>query len=149
VAIARLAHYSVRTRDLEASRCFYTEVLGLKVGPRPPFPFPGLWLYPDKGESELGAVHLIGIDASNAHALETHLGPRREQPDRGTGALDHIAFLATDWRSLRERCEHRSVPYAERTIPELGLLQVFLTDPSGVTIELNYAASEARSVPAE
>jgi hypothetical protein len=31
----------------------------------------------------------------------------------------------------------------ERTVPSLGLRQVFLTDPSGVTIELNYPAAEA------
>ena len=46
--IKRIDHYSIRTLDVEASRRFYTEIIGLKVGPRPPFDFPGVWLY--KGE---------------------------------------------------------------------------------------------------
>jgi hypothetical protein len=35
------------------------------------------------------------------------------------------------------------VPYRERTVPSLGLHQVFFEDPSAVTIELNYPAEEA------
>ena len=45
MAVERLDHYTIRTADLDATRCFYTEVLGLSVGPRPAFTFPGLWLY--------------------------------------------------------------------------------------------------------
>jgi hypothetical protein len=33
--------------------------------------------------------------------------------------------------------------FTERKIRSVGLLRVFLTDPSGVTIELNYPAVEA------
>ena len=40
-----LNHYSIRTTDLDACRAFYENVLGLTVGPRPEFPFPGLWMY--------------------------------------------------------------------------------------------------------
>jgi len=43
--IQSLNHFSIRTTDLDASRRFYEEVLGLRVGPRPAFPFPGLWIY--------------------------------------------------------------------------------------------------------
>jgi catechol 2,3-dioxygenase-like lactoylglutathione lyase family enzyme len=50
MAINKLAHFSVRTTDIEASRKFYVEVLGFRVGFRPPFQFPGLWLY--QGEDE-------------------------------------------------------------------------------------------------
>ena len=40
-----LNHYSICTADLEASRRFYVDALGLGVGPRPEFPFSGRWLY--------------------------------------------------------------------------------------------------------
>ena len=43
--LSKISHYSIRTLDLEATRKFYTEALGFTVGPRPPFNFPGLWLY--------------------------------------------------------------------------------------------------------
>jgi catechol 2,3-dioxygenase-like lactoylglutathione lyase family enzyme len=131
MAIARLAHYSVRTRDLQASRRFYVDVLGLREGFRPPFDFPGIWLYADEAD-DFGAVHLIGAGGG----LEAYLGKRA--PDASnTGPLDHLAFAATDWPSLRKRLERHKVPYEERTVPLLGLLQVFVLDPNGIVLELN------------
>ena len=44
MSIGKLDHYSIRTLDIEASRRFYTEVMGFQVGFRPLFKFPGLWL---------------------------------------------------------------------------------------------------------
>jgi catechol 2,3-dioxygenase-like lactoylglutathione lyase family enzyme len=125
--IQRVDHYSIRTDDLERSRRFYIDVIGLEEGPRPPFDFPGYWLY--GGEHAL--VHLIGIDA-----------PMREQGN-GTGAVDHVAFAATNRAALLERCRKLNVPCRERTVPRSGAHQVFLQDPDGVTIELNYRADEA------
>lgn len=136
-----LGHYSIRTPDLEASRHFYTEVLGLRVGYRPPFDFPGLWLYCGEDESSHGLVHLIGEDA---HA-EAYLGGRKAMHGDGTGNFDHVAFRTTGWVTLRRRCEAQGVRYVERTVPALGLHQVFLRDPSGITIEMNYPAHEADS----
>ena len=40
-----LNHYSIRSSNLPACERFYVDVLGLRVGPRPAFAFPGLWLY--------------------------------------------------------------------------------------------------------
>ncbi|HEY2660525.1 MAG TPA: VOC family protein [Caulobacteraceae bacterium] len=145
MGVARLAHYSIRTSDLERSRRFYVEVLNLRVGYRPPFDFPGLWLYAGDDEAEFGLVHLIGVDPANPAALNRYLGDRTIHGS-GSGGLDHIAFLASDWPSLRARCDARSLAYVQRTVPALGLHQVFLVDPSGLTIELNYPAGEAQAV---
>ena len=140
MTIARLAHYSIRSNDLEASRRFYTEVMGFRVGFRPPFDFPGIWLYPDEDESEFGVVHVIGVDPDDTSGLSAYLGDRGTNGGTGTGAVDHIAFLAEDWPTMRERCLAAGVDLVERTVPLLGLRQVFIVDPSGVTIELNYTA---------
>ena len=43
--LTQLDHCSIRTALLEETRKFYVDVLGLTVGPRPDFPFPGVWLY--------------------------------------------------------------------------------------------------------
>ena len=56
MSISKLAHYSIRATDLEASRKFYTEVMGFRVGYRPNFPFPGVWLYQSEDEREYGVV---------------------------------------------------------------------------------------------
>ena len=74
MAITRLAHYSIRTTDLEASRRFYTEVLGFRVGYRPEFPFPGIWLYNGPDDGDFGIVHIIGFDANDASGLVGYLG---------------------------------------------------------------------------
>ena len=143
MAINRLAHYSIRTTDLESSRKFYTEVLGLRVGFRPPFDFPGIWLYLGDDEQEYGTVHIIGIDPNDPQGLIEYLGDKSLDSLRGTGSVDHIAFTATDLADMRRTIAARGLEVRERTVPSLGLHQVFLTDPSGVTIELNYPAAEA------
>lgn len=138
--LIQLAHYSVRTSDLAASRRFYGQVLGLREGSRPPFGFPGAWLYLGEDETGLGVVHLIGEDPG----ASAYLGDRPR--GEGSGDFDHVAFFATDWPGLKARLEAQGVGYVERTVPRLGLLQVFVTDPSGVTVELNYAGEgQARS----
>ena len=52
---------------------------------------------------------------------------------------------ATDLADMRSRLKRNKVEYRERTVPDLGLHQVFFEDPSGVTIELNFPAAEAAS----
>lgn len=142
--MVKLAHFSIRTSDLAASERFYTNILGFRAGTRPAFDFPGRWLYMGNDESEFGVVHLVGIDPDNPEGLSSYLGDKANA-GTGTGVVDHIAFLATGWRELRERCKTEGQIYVERIVPSLGLLQVFLDDPSGVTIELNYPAEEAGS----
>jgi catechol 2,3-dioxygenase-like lactoylglutathione lyase family enzyme len=143
--IRKLAHYSVRTPDLEVSRRFYTEVLGFRVGYRPDFDFPGHWLYMGGDEADFGVVHLIGIDPKDPQGLVDYLGEKAASSLNGSGAVDHLAFLATDWRGMRATLERAGLAFRERSVPDLGLHQVFVEDPSGVTIELNFPAAEAQS----
>ena len=151
--IKRVDHYSIRTLDLEASRRFYTEVIGLKSGPRPPFDFPGYWLYSGEPPADLrnaarnyGLVHLMGVNPDNPQSLDAYVGDRDPAAAKGgTGALDHVAFAATGREAVMERCRRNNVEFFERAVPILGLHQVFIKDPDGVTIELNFPASEAPS----
>ena len=146
--IGRLDHYSIRTLDIEASRRFYTEVMGFEEGFRPAFDFPGLWLYNGAAHAgSYGVVHIIGIDPSNPEGLKAYLGDRDLSTLNGTGTVDHMAFTATGLKDMRERLERRGIAYRERTVPNLGLHQVFFEDPSQVTIELNFPADEARRSP--
>ncbi len=142
--VGRLDHYSIRTFDIEASRRFYTEVMGFTAGFRPPFDFPGLWLYngPQYPETT-GVVHIIGIDPDNPQGLKDYLGDRDPASLEGTGTVDHMAFTATGLADMRARLTRHNVAFRERTVPSLGIHQVFFEDPSGVTLELNYPAAEA------
>lgn len=142
--VQRLDHYSIRTTDLEATRRFYTEVVGLSVGPRPSFPFPGLWLYTSEEEKQANhaVVHVVGIDPNDPSGLVDYLGDRDTGTLEGGGAVDHVAFWCSDLPGLRARLRAGGIEFRERTVPTLALHQVFLEDPSGVTLELNFSAGE-------
>ena len=141
-----LNHFSIRTTDLEASRRFYADVLGLTVGPRPDFPFPGLWMYRgDHADMANAVVHIIGIDPTDAQGLKDYLGDQDAATLAGSGAVDHVAFYADGLASMLAHLRGRGVDFRERTVPSVGLHQLFLTDPCGVVIELNYPADEAKA----
>jgi catechol 2,3-dioxygenase-like lactoylglutathione lyase family enzyme len=143
--ISKLAHYSIRTTDLERSCHFYETVLGLKLGYRPPFDFPGAWLYKGGDEADFGTVHIIAIDPTNPASLAAYLGDRGDSTT-GTGTIDHIAFLATGVADIWKVLEREGITWRDRTVPSLGLHQVFMEDPSGVTIELNFPAAEVANL---
>ncbi len=136
MGITRLDHYSIRTDDLETTRDFYVEALGLVDGPRPPFPFPGYWLYC----GDRPVVHLIGLDPGGAQGLTDYMGADRKQVLKGGGAVDHVAFNADNLDGMRTRLESLGIDYRERDVPDMHLHQVFVQDPNGFTIEINFWA---------
>ena len=79
--IESMNHFTVLTDDLERTLGFYVDGLGLQVGPRPPFDFPGAWLYVDGRP----ILHVIA---------------GRKIPEPRGGVLDHMAFSARDLRKL-------------------------------------------------
>jgi catechol 2,3-dioxygenase-like lactoylglutathione lyase family enzyme len=129
MALEKLDHYTIRVRpeDLAEIRRFYVEVLGLDDGARPPFSFPGHWLYCGGAP----VVHLAGT------------AERTPAPE--SGRLDHIAFGASGLAQMRRQLAELEVAFDERTVPGLGLHQLFVEDPNGIKIELNYPAAEAQA----
>ncbi|MDO8771150.1 MAG: VOC family protein [Burkholderiaceae bacterium] len=114
-----LDHYNVYCKDLAASLHFYERYVGLKSGERPPLPFPGAWLYAD----EKPVLHLIAESG---------------RLDEGSGAIDHIAINCSGIRSAIDRIKADNMPVDVRLVPGLLLQQVFVRDPDGVLIELNF-----------
>ncbi|MDE2361233.1 MAG: VOC family protein [Hyphomicrobiales bacterium] len=135
MALTRLDHFSVRTSDVEGTRSFYEEILGLRNGPRPAFPFPGVWLY----QGERAVVHVIGVDPNDSSGLQDYLGARGDG-GAGSGNFDHIAFTADDLDGMRRHFAESGIVFSEREVPGLSLHQIFLKDPNGLTVELNFAA---------
>lgn len=144
-----LNHFSIRTLDLASTKNFYVSVLGLEEGPRPEFPFPGYWLY--QGPTDVfanAAVHIIGIDRDDKFGLSNYLGDRAEGQLKGSGALDHVAFFATDLAGMLTRLSKMDIEARRRDVPGLGLHQLFLNDPNGIVIELNYSFAEKQAIDA-
>jgi catechol 2,3-dioxygenase-like lactoylglutathione lyase family enzyme len=138
MAISRLDHYSIRTAKLEETRRFYTEIVGLDDGYRPEFPFPGAWLY----SAERAVVHVVGYDPNDPMVLLDYLG---DTPlvGEGTGTIFLVAFVATYLPGRGQKLKRLGVPYRERGLPSFNLHQLFLEDPNGVTIELNFPTRDA------
>ncbi len=123
--LTQLNHVTVRTTDLDGTRDFYSDVLGLKEGPRPPLAFPGYWLYC----GEQAVVHLVPpsgqIGAGEGDA---------------TGNFDHVAFVAEDFDEMRERFRRLGLRFRENEVPGIRLRQLFVQDPNKVMIEINFPA---------
>ena len=130
--LTELNHYFVRANDLERSRRFYCDVLGFERMPRPDFAFPGYWL----GVGGKVQVHMgpNGIPDAGLH----YLGSTPQSATDNAGVVDHIAFCATEPEAMAARLKAMNVPARKRYRPAIRLLQMFVKDPDGLTIELNF-----------
>jgi catechol 2,3-dioxygenase-like lactoylglutathione lyase family enzyme len=138
VPLIQLEHYLVLTDDIDATRDFYCNALGLRVGPRPPLRFTGYWVY----LGEVPCIHIADWDSYRAHSEESGIAISARAA--GTGPVDHIAFNASDYESIKARLKAHGIVAAENFVPGAGLRQLFLSDPNGVKIELNIATEVAR-----
>ena len=132
MAVTELNHYFVRANDLERSRRFYCDVLGFEEMPRPDFPFPGYWL----GVGGKIQVHMGPHGIPNSELY--YLGTTPKSATDNTGIVDHIAFLATEPESFSKKFAAIGLAARKRYFPEFHLFQMFVKDPDGLTIELNF-----------
>ena len=126
MAVDALQHINLRSADVERSREFYVDVIGLEVGPRPPIASVGYWLY-------LGTVPVIHLVQQSAEAASRS----------GSGAVDHVAFHGVDFEGTRGRFRASGIAFHEAVIPRDGTRQLFVHDPDGIKIELNFDATGA------
>jgi catechol 2,3-dioxygenase-like lactoylglutathione lyase family enzyme len=124
--INSLDHVNIRTGDLAATRRLFVDVLGLKEGWRPPFPFAGSWLY--AGDKDV--VHLVEV-------------ARPAAPSDGS-SLDHFAFDISDYEEVLLRVKGAGLPFRETLTPGTSVRQIFVRDPNGVTVELNCKGERPR-----
>ena len=125
--VSGLDHINFRAPEamIEQLRAFYRDLIGLSDGPRPAFRSRGYWLYAGGRD----VLHLtITADEGGAPV----------RPAR-TGWLDHIAWACTDADAVRARLDAAAVSYEVDEVPGSGQLQIFLTDPAGIGVELNFA----------
>lgn len=129
--ITHMQHYMVLAKDLEKTRAFYCDVLGLREGDRPPFRFKGLWIY----AGDVACIH-VAERASYDETSRSAANPA-DPNDHGSGSVDHIAFAATDFDELVRRFEKAGVKYRVTQVPGRPLRQLFVHDPDGIQIEIN------------
>jgi catechol 2,3-dioxygenase-like lactoylglutathione lyase family enzyme len=130
-----LNHYTIKVRDLERTKDFYQDIVGLQVGERPPLPFPGYWLYC----GNVPTVHLIGQRAEDPAISDD---PSYPAP---TGRLDHIAFACNGLKEMRSNLQSRDIKFDERVLPSFNMTQLFYLDPDGISVECNFDAVETEA----
>jgi catechol 2,3-dioxygenase-like lactoylglutathione lyase family enzyme len=118
-------HFTILTDDLDKTLGFYAELLDLHPGPRPPFKFPGAWLYARDGKDPI--LHVIA---------------GKPKGELIKGVIDHMAFTGRDLKALMNKLQARGIEYDLRQLPEYGTWQLFFFDPNDAKIELDFDRSE-------
>ena len=128
--VTALDHVNIQTRDVAATARFFSDVLDLAARP----PFPGadaaqvMWMFDAEGRP------LVHITLPGMTFAEDAKRPLR--PD--TGAFHHVAFECQDHAAMLARLVGLAIPYRQRDIDAIGLKQIFVTEPNGVLLELNF-----------
>jgi catechol 2,3-dioxygenase-like lactoylglutathione lyase family enzyme len=124
MTVTALDHCTVLTADLPATLAFYEEHLNLKPGARPPFDFPGAWLYADGGKGPHPILHIVA-------------GRKRT-----AGVIDHVAFSGRGLAAAVAKLKGKGIDYELRRLPAYGTWQLFIHDPNGAKVEIDYDAAE-------
>jgi catechol 2,3-dioxygenase-like lactoylglutathione lyase family enzyme len=127
-----LHHVSIPVADLERSRTFYREILGLREIERPPFEFPGAWFAAGDGE-----LHLIGEPQDPTFREEKGIDPGDVHfAVRVESFRDAVAFLES--KGYGENGDG-SEAMIVRPHPVTGYPQIYILDPDRYVIEINAA----------
>lgn len=128
--VRRLDHVNLRVADVAATVDFYSRLLGMTVQVPPGASDCSLaaWICDDDGRA---VVHAVSASVRTAMSPGT-------PPATGAGAIHHVAFDCSNRTAMLERLVAAGVAYALNHVPGIDLQQIFLTDPNGILIELNF-----------
>jgi catechol 2,3-dioxygenase-like lactoylglutathione lyase family enzyme len=134
MSLKTFEHVLILADDLKKTKEFYVDLLGLKDGYRPDFPFPGHWLYLNE-DDKAACIHLAM--RMQGDGQDYYIG-KKDNVKSGSGAIDHVAFNCEDIDSMKEMFDNKSIEYTHRKVPGFPLEQLFVDDPDGVKVELNF-----------
>jgi catechol 2,3-dioxygenase-like lactoylglutathione lyase family enzyme len=126
-----LDHVNIQTTRLAETVNFYRDVIGLEVRD-PPGLDPRLvqWMHEEGGRA---IVHLSTVGSLLGEGPAEMLGAK-------TGAVHHVALLCSGHDAMVARIEARGLAYRLNYVAVVDLKQIFVEDPNGVLLELNYPA---------
>ena len=125
--VTGLNHFNIRAPypTLCSLRDFYSDVVGLTVGSRPPFASRGFWLYAG--------------DQAVLHLSELVAGGTSDGTGPGRSTVDHVAFTCRDFDSAKKHLTDCKVEFQVAEVPLTRQRQIFFADPVGGGVELNFA----------
>jgi len=130
--LIKLEHYLVLTDNIDATRDFYVDVLGMEMGFRPPLGFPGHWVY----IGDTPVIHIAEWVTYTAHSKRKGVEVTTRASE--TGPVDHIAFAAQDYDGVLAQLQRLGVAVRANDNPGNIVRQLFLFDPNGIKIEINF-----------
>lgn len=128
--VCGMDHVNIRTRDVQATRDFFQDVLGMEYG----------------ASSVSNGTQSAWMRDANGHAV-IHIGHVDAYPDTiqrpfvagsNNGAVHHVAFQCTDYDAMRDRLTDKGLRFRENAVPAFGLRQIFVDEPNGILLELNF-----------
>jgi catechol 2,3-dioxygenase-like lactoylglutathione lyase family enzyme len=132
--VKALDHINIQTDALAQTARFFADVL--ELSPREPFAGAGtdrlIWMF-DAQDRPL--VHLTLPGPTFADDAER---PARADAGRDTGAFHHAAFECEGHAAMLDRLERLGIASRCRDIEAIGLRQIFVHEPNGVLLELNF-----------
>ena len=138
MSLKTFEHVLILADDLVKTKEFYVDLLGLKDGYRPDFPFPGHWLYLNDNDNA-ACIHLAMRKQGDGQ--DYYIG-KKDDVKSGSGAIDHVAFNCYDIEGMKKRFDDKSIEYTHRKVPGFPLEQLFVDDPDGVKVELNFPTKD-------
>ena len=107
-------HYNLRSDEkmIESLKDFYINIVGLKLGHRPPFKSKGYWLY----AKDKDVLHLSSSKDDIKNLINVN------------STLDHVSFSAADKKNFMETLERNNIFFKERYIPEINIEQLFFKE---------------------
>ena len=132
IEVQSIDHLTLVVKDLEKSRRFYVDLLGMQQVARPDFNFEGSWF--QAGDT---LIHLI-----LEHEQSGLAGISVEQK-RSTRA-GHFAFRLGDATAAWEALQNSGIELDVIAMPKLrpdGAVQFFLADPDGYRVEITSEAN--------
>ena len=133
--VLSLDHVNIRTRDPAATMAFFRDVLEMKIA------LPAGTGSADQGgwvldEAGAAIVHVAGADQvfpGDQHKPFT--------AQSGSGAIDHVALRCSGYDGIKARLKAMQVPFWENHVARARLRQIFVEEPTGITLELGFPES--------
>ncbi|MFT5197016.1 MAG: catechol 2,3-dioxygenase-like lactoylglutathione lyase family enzyme [Candidatus Promineifilaceae bacterium] len=132
INITRLHHVSICVRDMEASRHFYVDILGMEEVKRPDtFQFPGQWFRKNGYE-----IHTISAEVSGQIPGDVENNIRA---GRDITFARHFCFSVSGLNETIQTLHEHQIDIVAGPQPRGdGAVQIYIYDPDGHMVELVY-----------
>jgi len=126
MAIRTLDHVNIHTPRVAETLRFYGDLLGMRAAPPPGSDdmARGAWIYDPEGRP---VVHVVSSELVEGSVA-----------GEGSGRVHHVAFECSDYDAMRADLEARDAVEQLNEVAEIGLRQIFVRDPNGILLELNF-----------